>query len=256
MTTPYRMWGSSEDKTVEFESLTKNTFEGALEVIRKSFFVYENVCRGVNLLSEPGASEELEELCLETAKDGVSIVALNVSNGEVIGVAFNKIQVLTRPSEKSAFEIFSENCKYKSSKALVNFIINMDARVNLFKHYNTDCIFEIMFLATLPKYQKRRIGELLVSTSIKIANELKDGNNVKIPITINDNSLIRNLRALPNLVTALMTSNYSQKIAAKCGFENLVTVSFEEFEFNGKTFSERIGDEHEHCVLVAKKLLD
>ncbi|KAK9294948.1 hypothetical protein QLX08_010590 [Tetragonisca angustula] len=251
---PYRMWGSTEDETVDFESLTNDTLEGALDVIRKSFFINENVCKGVDLLSEPGASKELEELCLEAAKDGVSVVAVDVNSGEVIGVAFNKIQLLNSSSEKTAFESFSENCKYKSSKALVDFIINMDARINLFKHYNTDCILEIMFLATLPNYQKRRIGELLVSTSIEVAKELKKGNTVKTPVTINDDNKIHNLEGLPNLVSALMTSNYSQKIAAKCGFENLASISFEEFEFKGKTFNERIGNEHRNSVLVAKRL--
>lgn len=137
----------------------------------------------------------------------------------------------------------------------MDFIINMDARINLFEHYNINCIFEIMFLATLPNYQKRRIGELLVCTSIEIAKELKKGNTVKIPVTINDDNKIHNLEALPSLVSALMTSNYSQKIAAKCRFENLASISFKEFEFKGKTFNERIGNEHRNCILVAKKLL-
>ncbi|CAL7942143.1 unnamed protein product [Xylocopa violacea] len=251
---PYRAWGSIEDGAIEFESLTNETLEGALDVIRKSFFVYECVSRGVDLLSEPGASEELEQLCLDAAKDGISVVAVDVDTGEVIGVAFNKMQVLKSSTEKSAFEIFSENCKHKSSKALIDFMIDADARINMFKHYNTDCIFEIMFLATLPSNQKRRIGELLVSTSIEVAKELKKGNSVKTPVTINGDSTIQNLEAVPSLVSAIMTSNYSQKIAAKCGFEKLITISYKDFSFNGKTYSERIGDEHLNCCLVAKRL--
>lgn len=90
---PYRVWGSTEDRTIDFESLTNETLEGALDVMRKSFFVYESVSRGVDLLSEPGASEELEKLCLDAAKDGVSVVAVDIYSGEVIGVAFNKLQV-------------------------------------------------------------------------------------------------------------------------------------------------------------------
>lgn len=89
----YRPWGSTEDGRIEFESLTNETLEGALDVIRKSFFLYESVCIGVNLTSEPGASEELEELCLNAAKDGVSVVAIDVHSNEVVGVCFNKIQV-------------------------------------------------------------------------------------------------------------------------------------------------------------------
>ncbi|KOC61687.1 hypothetical protein WH47_05835, partial [Habropoda laboriosa] len=253
---PYRVWGSILDGAIEFESLTTDTLKGALNVIRESFFVSESVCRGVDLLSEPGAAEELEKLCLDAAKDGVSVVAIDVNSGEVVGVAFNKIQVLKNSTEESAFEIFSKNCKHKSSKALVDFMINVDARINLFKHYNTDCIFEIMFLATLPDNQKRRIGELLVSSSMEVIQELKrKGYTVKIPVTINGDNTIQNLEAIPSLVSAIMTSNYSQKIAEKCGFESLASVTYDEFNFNGKTFSERIGEEHQNCVLVAKRLL-
>lgn len=162
--------------------------------------------------------------------------------------------MLKSSTEKSAFEGFSENCKYESSKALVDFMINVDSRINLFKHYNTDCIFEVMFLATLSSKQKCRIGELLVSSSIEIAKELKRGKAVKTPVIVNNNKTIQNLDAIPNLVSAIMTSNYSQKIAIKCGFESLVRISYKEFSFGGKSFSVRIGDEHLNCVLVAKRL--
>ncbi|XP_076684579.1 uncharacterized protein LOC143377315 isoform X2 [Andrena cerasifolii] len=250
----YRPWGSTEDGAIEFESLTEDTLEGALNVMRKSFFVDESVCKGVALTSEAGASSELEELCLDAAKDGVSVVAIDVESGEVVGAAFNKIQVLKSPAQKGAFEVFSENCKYKSSKALVDFMVNVDSRINLFKHYNTDCVFEVMFLATLPDNQKRRIGELLVTSSIELAKELKRGKAVKTPVAMNGDDVIQNLAAVPNLVSAIMTSNYSQKIAAKCGFENLIRVNYEEFYFGGKPFSERIGKEHPNCLLVAKRL--
>jgi len=39
------------------------------------------------------ASSELESLAVDTVNDGVSLVALDYSTNEVIGVAFNKIQV-------------------------------------------------------------------------------------------------------------------------------------------------------------------
>ncbi|XP_043796787.1 uncharacterized protein LOC122717104 [Apis laboriosa] len=253
-TSPYGIWDSINNGAIVFESLTDDTFEGALNVIRKSFFYHENVCKAVDLLSESGASKELEELCFDAAKDGVSVVAVDTNNRKVIGVAFNKIQLLKNSSEKSTFEIFRDNCKCKSSKALIDFMINIDSRIDLFKHYNTDCIFEIMFLATLPSNQKCRIGELLVTSSIKIVEELKKGNPVKTPVTINDSNIIENLEKIPNVISAIMTSNYSQKIATKCGFEHLFSISYDEFHFNNKVFSENIGDEHRNCILVAKKL--
>ncbi|KAH0555026.1 hypothetical protein KQX54_014777 [Cotesia glomerata] len=92
-TLSYRPWGSSEDGVIEFESLTSTALEGALNVIRESFFPEENVCIGCDIQSEPGASEELEQLCMHTAKDGVSVVAIDVNTMEVVGVAFNKLHV-------------------------------------------------------------------------------------------------------------------------------------------------------------------
>lgn len=241
-TSPYGIWNFLNNETIVFESLTGDTFEGALNVIRKSFFVYENVCKAVDLLSESGASKELEELCVDAAKDGVSVVAFLV------------FQLLKNSSEKSSFEIRRDNCKCKSSKALIDFMINIDSRIDLFKHYDTDCIFEIMFLATLPSHQKCRIGELLVASSIKIAEELIKGNPVKTPVTINDVNIIENQEKIPKVISAITTSNYSQKIMTKYGFENLFSISYDEFHFNKKVFSEKIGDEHRNCILVAKKL--
>lgn len=89
----YQPWGSIENGRIEFETLTDETLHGALDVIRKSFFVHEFVSKAVDLMSEPGATEELIELCLNAAKDGVSVVAVDITTNEVVGVCFNKIQV-------------------------------------------------------------------------------------------------------------------------------------------------------------------
>lgn len=89
----YRPWGSTDNGNIEFESLTTETVEGALAVMRKAFFTDENVSVAVNLISEPGAPEELEELCLDAIKDGVSVVAIDIRTREVVGAALNKLQV-------------------------------------------------------------------------------------------------------------------------------------------------------------------
>ncbi|KYN27800.1 PREDICTED: uncharacterized protein LOC108770935 isoform X2 [Trachymyrmex cornetzi] len=251
----YRPWGSTENGRIEFESLSDDTLEGALNVIRKSFFLYENVCRAVELNSEPGASKELEELCLYAAKDGVSVVAIDITTNEVVGVAFNKIQMPSNSSEKSFFECFSENCRYKSSKALVDFMIDVDSRTNLFKHYRVNCILEIMFLATLPNYGKRQIGEMLVASSLELGKELRRDKNVRIPITIQGSNKVTNADAVPTLASAIMTSKYSYQIAMKLYFNQLLEISYDECEYNGKKYSERINSqEHRRCVLVAKRL--
>ncbi|XP_011869728.1 PREDICTED: uncharacterized protein LOC105563058 isoform X2 [Vollenhovia emeryi] len=250
----YRPWGSIENGQIEFESLSDETLEGALNVLRKSFFPGESVCVALELTSEPGAPEELEELCLYAAKDGVSVVAIDITTNEVIGVAFNKIQVTTNSSEKSFFENFSDNCRYKSSKGMTDFMIDVDSRIDLFKHYKVNCILEIMFLATLPAYGKRRIGEMLIASSLELGKELSRDKHVKIPITVHGSNEMTNATAVPALVSAIMTSNYSYRIAMKLCFNALLEVSYDDYEHNGKKYSERISQEHRQAVLVAKRL--
>ncbi|XP_043275152.1 uncharacterized protein [Venturia canescens] len=251
----YRPWGSTDDGNIEFESLTTETLQGALTVIREEFFTDENVSVGVELTSEPGASEELEELCLDAIKDGVSVVAIDVTTGKVVGAALNKIQIRGDPSTKGSFELFSERCKWKSSKALVDFMINVDSRLDLFNHYNVDCILEIMFMATKRSYRQRRIGELLVVSSMEIGRELNRGKNVKVPVEIKDNDTITNENCIPSLVSMIATSNFTKKIADRLGFSTLVKASFDEFTFADKTFSQRIGNLHKFTWLIAKRLI-
>lgn len=136
----------------------------------------------------------------------------------------------------------------------MDFMINVDARWNLFANYNVNCLLEVMCLAVLPEYGQRRIGESLISTVLKIGTELKKGNDVRVPVMIRGNNEVANANKVPSLVSAIMTSKYSQRIAIKLGFQELVRVSFEEFEFKGKKFSDRITSIHKDSTLVAKIL--
>lgn len=79
--------------TIEYVSLTADKLEQALSVMKESFFIYENVSIAVELDKSPEGRKELEELSLNAARDGVSIIAVEKATGNVIGVSFNKLQV-------------------------------------------------------------------------------------------------------------------------------------------------------------------
>ena len=66
---------------------------GAIDVMRESFFPNENISKALLLNERKRASAQTERLARLAASDGVSIVAVEVASGRVIGVAFNKIQV-------------------------------------------------------------------------------------------------------------------------------------------------------------------
>ena len=88
-----RVWARSEDRTVEWVSMRADQLAGAIDVMRESFFPNETISKALLLNERKRASAQVERLARLAANDGVSIVAVEVATGRVIGVAFNKIQV-------------------------------------------------------------------------------------------------------------------------------------------------------------------
>lgn len=89
--------------SIEYRSVTNDQLEGGMNVMRKSFFIDEKVCIGVELSKHPEAATELEELCLRAARDGVSIIAIEKDTGKVVGVSFNKLQVCIPTNKKLVY---------------------------------------------------------------------------------------------------------------------------------------------------------
>lgn len=67
--------------------------EEGLNVMRDVFFLEENICKALELEKQPEAIKELEELCKNTANDGLSLIAVDKKTGKVVAASFNKLQV-------------------------------------------------------------------------------------------------------------------------------------------------------------------
>lgn len=83
---------------IEYLKLTPELIEEAVDVLNRSFFINESVCRAseINLPSNPDsiqARKDLSELCRIVAQDGVSLVAKHIPTNRIVSVAFNKVQV-------------------------------------------------------------------------------------------------------------------------------------------------------------------
>ncbi|XP_008547644.1 uncharacterized protein LOC103571298 [Microplitis demolitor] len=247
------IWGSTEDGEIIFESLTSETLDGALNVIRTSFFTDENMCKGCGLLSELGASEEVEQLILEIVKDGISIVAKDVITNEVVGTIFNKLFTPGDGSLVSQLKKCRKNLKYEAAKCFIDSFIDVESRVDLFERYNADCIMEMTFLAARRDYRRRGIAGLLVSSSIKLGRQLYKGMPVNISVN-NDGKSITNGDNIPSLIAATMSSKYSQKLLDKFAFVKVLEVSLNEVMFEGISLSEKIGNTNQTAIIGVKSL--
>lgn len=89
-----KKWGESVDGKIEYTTMSMEEAMEGLDVLRAAFFPDENVCIGCEMTSNPAACRELENLCLDTARDGVSILAKEKATKKIVGVCYNKIQVI------------------------------------------------------------------------------------------------------------------------------------------------------------------
>ncbi|XP_058057402.1 uncharacterized protein LOC131208620 [Anopheles bellator] len=218
--------------------------EQALEVLRKSFFLHEIVCIGAEVDRTPQAQTDLEQLCLDVADGGVSLIARHKPTDTIVGVSFNVLQTPSGPDDNYFEQFRDTKCTTDSSRSLMQYMITMDAKINLFERFNVKCLLEIMFLATLPACEGHGIGTRLVEQSVALAQRLRSGAELSA-----DGGDRR-----PELVSALFTSRISQRVGEKNGFAVVNQVPHSEFVFRGKTFTERAGPEHPFSTLVVKHL--
>lgn len=114
-------------------------------------------------------------------------------------------------------------------------MLQCDGFIDIFEHYKATKVMEVMFVSVLPEHSKRNIGLELVQFDLELANEL-----------------YANFKG-PEVVVALYTSRYSQRIGEKLGFEKLKTVPYSELEYDGVKHSEKIAPEHVGIIVMAKK---
>lgn len=242
-----------EDDNIIYKSLTSEYLEEALANIKDSFFIHENVCSTLEVSKEPGASDELLLLCRNAAKCGVSLVATDKITNKVAGVSFNQIQIKSSGNEESTFEKFAKSCKTSGAKAVVDYMIDVDSRCDLFELCNVDCLLEIMFLSTVPEYRGRKIGKNLTKCTIALSKKLLAGENVKVNLEGKDKLP---LEPIPKVLSAIFTTFITQKIGDSCGFKVALFISYEEFMHKGKSFAHYIGPETPGCTLAYRKVED
>ncbi|XP_065091388.1 uncharacterized protein LOC135712338 [Ochlerotatus camptorhynchus] len=248
MTTTVQVWGRCCNGEVEIIYYDEKYREQSMDVLRKSFFLNETVCIGSEVNLDPQAQLDLEQLCLDVGRSGTSLIARHVPSNRIVGVSFNVLQTPSAPGDLNYFESFrDDHCISESSKSLMQYMITMDSKVNLFEKFNIDCLFEIMFLATLPEFEGKGIGSALVSCSIELAKLLKNGQAIE---NLPDDSKHKR----PKMVSALFTSRISQKVGSKNHFKQINEVPHSEFVFHGKTYTDRIGPEHPTSILVVKEI--
>ncbi|XP_056644318.1 uncharacterized protein LOC130450137 [Diorhabda sublineata] len=229
-----KIWATSEDDSIEYMALTADYLEGALGVLRKSFYRQEAASVAVGIAKDDEAMDEIDDFVKTVAKEGVSLIALDKKTNAVCGVAFNKLQAKKTGDEASDFHRLSEICRRPPAKDLIKFMDKADKQTDLFALCEADCLLEIMFLSTLENYGNRGIATKLCEVSVRLARTLRyDRENVKQDI---DGKELE-LEPIPEAVCALFTVPKSRRIGRRLNWTIAVTLGYEIFFTNGEPFS-------------------
>ncbi|KAJ8713379.1 hypothetical protein PYW07_013749 [Mythimna separata] len=239
-------WCTTEDGKYRIESISRVTFPGALQVLREGFFPNEAVCIKFEVDKDPLAAEEMLELCADAALDGLSLVAVATDTEEVVATVFCKLEEnpMTESTEKSSFEIYiEERCKRPSTKAMMEFLAELDEKCNYFVRYGVDCLCEIMFLGTKPEHRQKGLAKLLTKTAVDVIKESKKGPIA--PLTIEDlgpdYSFMKPRKPVtkpPQLCTAVWSAVGSKRCGEILGFKVIEVFSFDDMI---EPCSDRIG---------------
>ncbi|PSN33295.1 hypothetical protein C0J52_21151 [Blattella germanica] len=226
---PGRVWARSEDRSIEWVSMRGDQLEGAIAVMRDSFFPNENISKALLLNERPRASAQTERLARISANDGVSVVAVPTPSGE-----------------KSLLDKLREEKDHDPSF--------VEGRVDVFAHYGVSCVLEHMFLATLTEFYGRGVGRRLVRATEDVAKALAKGEDVIAPLQESTNPWKNGPPPKVQALMAIFTSSISQKIGNSLGWDQLAIVNHDELFFEGKPYSYRIGPDHPTSILMGKKL--
>ncbi|XP_055593344.1 arylalkylamine N-acetyltransferase 1 [Uranotaenia lowii] len=153
---------------VRLEPITDEYHNDVIEHLRRTFFADEPLNKAVNL-TRPGQGHPLlEHHSLSTLHDGVSVMAIT-NEGEIAGVALNGILHGNRDIEHSLEKLNS--IKDENFKKIFKLLYEQNLRINLFKQFDVDKIFEIRILSVDSKFRGQGLAKRLMEKSEQIAVE-------------------------------------------------------------------------------------
>lgn len=127
----------------------------------------------------------------------------------------------------------------------------METSYDLYKEWNIDCVWEILFLTTHPDYNNKGLASSLTKYSMDYAQKMNNGSLSseeleKLPIHIRNEK--------PKALCSLFSSLFTQKIGDKFGFETVFKLSHDDYSFEGKTFAEKVDKIHKYSTFAAKRI--
>jgi len=129
--------------------------------------------------------------------------------------------------------------------------VQMEEKVDIFKHYGITTIMDHMFLVTHHEYYRQSIGRGLVAATVEIARALNRGEDVTVPISYESYPWKNKTPPKVQAVIALFTSPISQKIAQSSGWEEIFVFKYDQLFYKVKSYRSRLDENNQTTVYMA-----
>jgi hypothetical protein len=134
------------------------------------------------------------------------------------------------------------------------FYLQVEGKVDIFKHYGVTTVMDHMFLATHREYYQQGIGLGLVAATADIARALNKGENVAVPISEENYPWKNKTPPKVQAIMAIFTSPASQKIPRSLGWDEIFSVKYDDFFYEGKSYCSRLDNNNETAVYMATRI--
>ncbi len=195
----------------------------------------------------PQSQREWQALFGEALKNNkVSLIAKDIKTDKVVGVA---LSLLVKKShckdELSEYDKMKDAIlKSENARKLLSVLRNMHTKHNFFEEFGVKCLASAQYLSVVPEYRQLKVGSYLNYYLMEMLNNWEHLEHIPEDMK----------NCPPEILTALLTSPYSQKLIPKKGFAILENFQHKDIVINGKSVADWNGLPDSCSLLVAQKL--
>jgi GNAT superfamily N-acetyltransferase len=203
---------------VRLQIITADRFQDVFTHLSNNFILDEPINRAVGLEWHP----DVEKFFVSALQQGLSIMATDETSGAILGVRISEIERDPRAGKMVASAVASNHddddeeevftTSYDKFQIVLDFI-NHENEVagDIFQRYDVDEICHFVALSVDGKARGKGLGKTLLSVAVDFAKEIGC-----------------------KLLKGEGSSQFSQKIYSRLGFDTLATVNYDDYKVDGK----------------------
>lgn len=197
------MEGSHSNVDYSIVQITNRDGDRIIDFLRQFFFRDEPLNVAVGLLDESETCPELEEYCISSIPDGVSLMAISPT-GKILGVCLNGI--MRREDSMNDSNDNSKDCPNPKFKKILDLLTTVGRESDIFKQFpDVDKVIDIRIVSVDDSCRGQGIAKALLDKTKVLAKDL----------------------GYP-MVRVDCTSHFSAKAVARLGFQCVYTLPYSE----------------------------